>query len=148
MSLKERLNEDMKDAMRARDKGRLSVLRMTIAAIKRREIDDRIELDETQTLAVVEKMIKQSQESARLYRQGDRDDLADTEESEARILAAYLPEQMGEDELVALIDQAIEAAQATSMKDMGKVMGQIKAKAQGRANMADISARVRNRLAG
>jgi uncharacterized protein YqeY len=148
MPLKERLTEDMKDAMRARDKGRLAVLRMTIAAIKQREIDDRIELDEAQTLAIVEKMIKQRQESARLYRQGERDDLAETEESEARLLADYLPEQMGEDELLALIERAIEKAQATSMKDMGAVMGHIKAEAQGRANMAEISARVRNRLAG
>jgi uncharacterized protein YqeY len=148
MSLKERLTEDMKNAMRARDKGRLAVLRMTIAAIRQREIDDRIELDAAQTLAVVEKMIKQRKESAGLYRQGDRIDLAETEESEVQILSEYLPEQMTEDEIAALINESIEAVGATAMKDMGKVMGQIKAKAQGRADMADISASVRTRLAG
>lgn len=148
MSLKERLTEDMKDAMRAHDKARLAVLRMTIAAVKQREIDDRIDLDAAQTLAVVEKMIKQRQESARLYRQGDRIDLAETEENEVQILSAYLPEQMSDEEITALIDESIELAAATTMKDMGKVMGQIKDKAQGRADMTDISARVRTRLAG
>jgi len=148
MLLKERLTEDMKDAMRAHDKARLAVLRMTIAAVKQREIDDRIDLDAAQTLAVVEKMIKQRQESARLYRQGDRIDLAETEENEVQILSAYLPEQMSDEEITALIDESIELAAATTMKDMGKVMGQIQAKAQGRADMTDISARVRTRLAG
>jgi uncharacterized protein YqeY len=148
MSLKERLTEDMKNAMRAHDKARLAVLRMTIAAVKQREIDERIELDAAQTLAVVEKMIKQRQESARLFRQGDRIDLAETEENEVQILSGYLPEQMSEEEISALIDESIESAAATTMKDMGKVMGQIKARAQGRADMTEISARVRARLSG
>ena len=148
MSLKERLTEDMKDAMRARDKGRLAVLRMTIAAFKQREIDDRIELDDAQTLAVVEKMIKQRKESARLFRQGDRIDLAETEENEVQILTGYLPKQMTEEEITALIEKSIAAVDATAMSDMGKVMGLIKAEAQGRVDMADISARIRTRLAG
>jgi uncharacterized protein YqeY len=148
MSLKERLTEDMKDAMRARDKGRLAVLRMTIAAFKQREIDDRIELDDAQTLAVVEKMIKQRKESARLYRQGDRIDLAETEENEVQILTGYLPKQMTEEEITALVEKSIASVDATAMSDMGKVMGLIKAEAQGRVDMADISARIRTRLAG
>ena len=148
MSLKERLTEDMKDAMRARDKGRLAVLRMTIAAFRQREIDDRIELDDAQTLAVVEKMIKQRKESARLFRQGDRIDLAETEENEVQILTGYLPKQMTEEEITALVEKSIAAVDATAMSDMGKVMGLIKAEAQGRVDMADISARIRTRLAG
>ena len=148
MSLKERLTEDMKDAMRARDKGRLAVLRMTIAAFRQREIDDRIELDDAQTLAVVEKMIKQRKESARLFRQGDRIDLAETEENEVQILTGYLPKQMTEEEITALVEKSIASVDATAMSDMGKVMGLIKAEAQGRVDMADISARIRTRLAG
>lgn len=148
MSLKERLSQDVKDAMRARDKGRVATLRMTLAAIKQREIDERIELDDNQTLSVIEKMIKQRHESARMYREGQRPELAEAEEAEVLLLQSYLPERLSEADLDALIEQVIEATGASSMKDMGSVMGRIKGEAQGRADMADVSAKVKARLAG
>lgn len=148
MSLKARLNEDMKDAMRARDKGRLSAIRMAMAAVKQREVDERIELDDAQVTAVLEKMIKQRHESARQYRAGNREDLAAVEDAEIEVLSAYMPEPLGEAEIEALIEEVVAATGASSMRDMGKVMGQLKGRAQGRADMADISARVKSRLSG
>jgi uncharacterized protein len=148
MSLKQRITEDVKQAMRAGDKPRLKTLRMVTAAIKQREVDDRVELDETQVLAVVEKMIKQRRESAEQYRAGDRPELAGIEEAEITILEDYLPEPLSEDELGQVIDQAIAEAGASSMADMGKVMGLIKDRVQGRADMGKVSGLVRGRLAG
>ncbi len=148
MSLKQRINDDVKQAMRAGDKSRLKTLRMITAAIKQREIDERVELDEAQVLAVVEKMIKQRRESAEQYRAGDRPELAEIEEAEIAILDDYLPEPLSEEELGRVIDEAIAEAGASSMADMGQVMGLIKGRVQGRADMGKVSAQVRGRLAG
>ncbi len=148
MSLKQRINDDVKQAMRAGDKPRLKILRMITAAIKQREVDERIELDDAQVLAVVEKMIKQRRESAEQYRAGDRPELAEVEEAEIAILRDYLPEPLSDEELARVIDEAIAEADATSMADMGKVMGLIKGRVQGRADMGQVSAQVRGRLAG
>ncbi|QOC22853.1 GatB/YqeY domain-containing protein [Wenzhouxiangella sp. AB-CW3] len=148
MSLRQRINDDVKQAMRAGDKPRLKLLRMVTAAIKQREVDERIELDEAQVLAVVEKMIKQRRESAEQYRAGDRPELAEAEEAEIVILQDYLPEPLSEEALAELIDEAISEVDAGSMADMGKVMGLIKSRVQGRADMGKVSAQVRGRLAG
>ncbi len=148
MSLKERIQSDMKDAMRARDTERLGVIRMAMAAIKQREVDSREDLDEPGTLAVLEKMVKQRRESIRQYRDGGRDDLADKEQSEIDVLAGYLPEQLDEAAVEALVDEAIASTGASGMRDMGKVMGILKAKAQGQTDMGILSALVKARLAG
>ena len=148
MTLKARLNDDVKDALRARDKARLGVLRMALAAIKQREVDERIELGDDEITAVIEKMIKQRRESVRQYRAGRREDLAAAEEAEIELLSAYLPEPLDEAAVDALIDEIVAATGASSMADMGKVMGQIKARAQGRVDMAAVSAKIRARLAG
>jgi len=145
--LKARLTEDMKQAMRAGDKPRLSTIRMALAAIKQREVDDRVELDDTQILGVLEKMIKQRRESAALYRDGSRADLAEKEEAEVDLLTTYLPERLAEDEIEALISDAIQSTGAESIRDMGKVMAKLKAAAQGRVDMGEIGARVKARLA-
>ena len=148
MTLKERITEDMKSAMRASDKERLSTIRMVQAAIKQREVDERIVLDDTQVLAVLEKMVKQRRESISAFEQGGRADLADKEKAEIQILTAYLPEQLTEAEVDALIQAAIAETGAASMKDMGKVMGAVKAKAAGRADMGAVSARIKAALGG
>jgi len=148
VTLKTRLNDDVKTAMRARDKGRLGVLRMALAAIKQREVDERIELGDDDVMGVIEKMIKQRRESVRQYRDGNREDLAAAEEAEIELLSVYLPEQLDEDALASLVEEIIGATGAASMADMGKVMGQLKARAQGRVDMAAASALVRSRLAG
>lgn len=148
MSLKAQLQDDMKSAMRARDKERLSVIRMVMAAIKQREVDDRTELDDPAVLAVLEKMIKQRRDAEQQYRDAGRQELADAEAAETTVLEHYLPAQLSE----AQIDQAIEAAitenQATSMRDMGKVMGTLKPRLQGQADMAVVSQRLKARLQG
>ncbi len=146
MSLKARLGDDMKQALRAGDKHRLSTLRMTLAAIQQREVDERIELDDPQVLSVIEKMIKQRRESAVQYRAGDREELAQREEAEIGFLDDYLPEPMSEEDLDALIVQVVADTGAGSMRDMGKVMNQIKQLAEGRADMAAVSAKVKARL--
>ena len=148
MSLKDRIQQDVKDAMRARDKARLGVLRMTMAAIKQREVDERIELGDEDITAVIEKMIKQRRESVRQYRDGGREDLASVEEAEIEVLKVYLPEPLDEAAVGALIEEVIAATGASSMADMGKVMGQIKTRAQGRVDMGAVSARIRARLSG
>jgi uncharacterized protein YqeY len=148
VSLKTRLNEDVKTAMRARDKARLSVLRMALAAVKQREVDERIELGDEEITAVIEKMIKQRRESVRQYREGRREDLASAEEAEIEVLQVYLPEPLDEAAVEALIEEVIATTGASSMADMGKVMGQIKSRAQGRVDMGAVSARIRARLAG
>jgi len=136
----------MKQAMRSGDKARLGVIRMALAAIQQREVDERIELDDAAVLGVIEKMIKQRRESVEQFRAGGREDLATKEAAEIELLSTYLPEPLGEDELAALIDDAIAATGATSMKDMGRVIAQLRAQAQGRADMAVVSARVKARL--
>ena len=148
MTLKERITEDMKAAMRASEKERLSTIRMVQAAIQQREVDERIKLDDAQVIAVLEKMVKQRRESIVAFEQGGRADLADKEKTEIALLQSYLPAQLSEAEVDALINEAIASTGAASMKDMGKVMGVVKAKAAGRADMGAVSARIKAALSG
>jgi len=146
MALKDRITEDMKTAMRAGDKERLATVRLALAAIKQREVDERISLDDTQVLAVLEKMIKQRREAITQFASGNRADLVAKETAEIGVLQQYLPAQMSEPEVDALIQEAIQATGAASMKDMGKVMAAVKAKAQGRTDMGALSARIKQKL--
>ena len=148
MTLKERLTEDMKSAMKGAEKQRLSTIRMAQAAIKQREVDERIALDDAQVLAVLEKMIKQRKESIVQFEQGGRADLAAKERSEIELLQTYMPAQLSPVELDTLIREAIAASGAVSVKDMGKVMGIVKSKAAGRADMGAVSARIKAALGG
>jgi uncharacterized protein len=148
VSLKERITDDMKAAMRAGEKVRLGVIRMITSAIKQREVDERITLDDAQVLAVLEKMIKQRKESLVQFQAGNRQDLVDKESAEITLLQGYMPSQMTDAELDALVAEAIAATGAASVKDMGKVMGIIKSKAQGRADMAAVGARIKAKLTG
>lgn len=138
----------MKSAMRSRDKDRLAVIRMLLAAIQRREVDERIELDDAGILKTVEKLVKQGQDSARQYTDGGCAELAEKELAEIEVLKQYLPEQLGDAELDALIDETIQSTGAESVRDMGKVMGAIRDKAQGRADMGTVGARVKAKLSG
>lgn len=144
--LKERIQKDMIASMRAKDKETLGTIRMLQAAIKQKEIDQRITLDDTEVLNTVEKMIKQRRESAKQFTAGNRPELAAKENHEIEILAKYLPEALSEAELDALIDKAVADANATSMKDMGKVMGTLKPQVQGRADMGALSSKIKQRL--
>ena len=146
MSLKDQIQQDMKDAMRAKEKARLATIRLILAAIKQREVDERIELDDAQVIAVLDKMSKQRRESISQFEQAGRDDLIAQEKSELEIIQTYLPEALDEDELHALIEAAMQATGASSIKDMGKVMGQLKPKIQGRADMGAVSALIKSRL--
>ena len=148
MSLKDRIQDDMKAAMRAKDKQRLGAIRLILAAIQQREVDERIELNEAQTLAVLEKMIKQRRESLTQYQSAGRADLAAQEAFEIELIQAYLPAPLSEAELDALIVHAIAATGAQSVRDMSKVMAAIRDQAQGRADMAAVSARVKARFGG
>ena len=145
-TLKERITEDMKSAMRAGEKERLGTIRMLQAAIKQREVDERVMLDDTQVLAVLEKMLKQRKESIAQFEQGGRPDLAAKEQSEIELLSVYMPAQLSDAEVEALIKEAIAATGATSVKDMGKVMGVVKAQAQGKTDMGAVSARIKAAL--
>ncbi len=146
MSLKERITEDMKTAMRAKDSERLATIRMITSAIKQIEVDERIALDDARVLAVVEKMIKTRKEAIAQFQAGNRPDLVEKENKEVVLLAEYLPAQLSEADLDALISGAVTEAGATSVKDMGKVMAIVKAKAQGRADMAAVSAKIKAKL--
>jgi uncharacterized protein YqeY len=146
MGLKARIQEDMKSAMRAGEKEKLANIRMVMAAIKQREVDERIELDDAQVLSVIDKMIKQRRESVAQFKAGGRADLVAKEEAELAQLGAYMPAQLSESELDAMIVEAITATGASSIKDMGKVMAAIKAKAAGRADMGAVGARIKARL--
>lgn len=146
MSLKGQITEDMKSAMKAGDKDRLKVVRLMLSAVKQIEIDKRIEIDDAGVLAVLDKMVKQRRDSVEQFEKGNREDLAKIERDEIAILEQYLPAQLAAEELASLIDEAIKAAGAGSIRDMGKVMGQIKAKAAGRADMGAVSAAVKERL--
>jgi len=136
----------MKSAMKSGDKRKLGVIRLLMAAIKQREVDERIELDDEQVLAVLDKMVKQRRDSLTQFEQAGRDELADQEKFEIEVLQEYLPEALSEDEISSLIKQAIADAGAESMRDMGKVMGQLKPKLQGRADMGAVSAMVKQLL--
>ena len=146
MPLKDRITEDMKGAMRAGEKERLGTIRLVLAAIKQREVDERITLDDGQVLAVLEKMIKQRKESIAQFESGGRADLVAKEQAELAVLQVYLPAQMSDAEIDALIAEAVAASGASSIKDMGKVMGIVKAKAQGKADMGAVSARIKPKL--
>lgn len=146
MSLKERILQDVKDAMRARDKPRLATIRLITAAIKQREVDERIELDDAQVIAVLDKMVKQRRESISQFEKAGRDDLIAQENSELEVIQSYLPKQLTEAEITTLIDATMAATGAASIKDMGKVMGQLKPRLQGRADMGAVSAMIKARL--
>ena len=146
MSLKDQITADMKSAMKAGEKDRLKVVRLMRAAIKQIEIDKRIELDDAAVLSVLEKMVKQRRDSVEQFQKGNRNDLADIELAEIAVLDTYLPEQLSDAELDTLIGEAISTTGAESIRDMGKVMGQIKSKAAGRADMGAVGAKVKARL--
>lgn len=146
-TLKARITAETKDAMRNKEKERLATIRLINAAIKQKEVDERIELDDSQVLAVLDKMVKQRRESIEQYRKADRADLLAKEEAELAIIQTYLPQPLSEEEIRALIDHAIKETGANSIKDMGKVMGLVKSKAQGRADMSAVSAEIKARLA-
>jgi uncharacterized protein len=148
MTLKDRITEDMKNAMRAGEKERLATIRLILSAVKQREVDERITLDDSQVLAAIEKMIKQRKEAITQFEAGGRADLVAKETAEIAILQAYLPAQMSDAEIDALIAEAVASTGAASIKDMGKVMGVVKAKAQGRADMGAVSARIKQKLSG
>lgn len=147
MLLKERINEDMKSAMRSKDTARLSALRLLLAAIKQREVDERVTLGDPEVVAVIEKMLKQRRDSIAQYEQAGRQDLADVEKFEVGVLQAYMPQQMAEAEIDAAVADAIAKTGASGPQDMGKVMGMLKPALAGRADMGQVSARVKARLA-
>lgn len=144
--IKQRLNDDMKTAMREKDKARLGVVRLALAAIKQREVDERIELDDVQVLAVLDKMVKQRRDSASQYGAAGRQDLADQENYEITVISSYLPAALGDAELNALIDEAVAVTGAASMQEMSKVMAWLRPKVQGRADMGAVSQKIKTRL--
>ncbi|CAM2852237.1 GatB/YqeY domain-containing protein [Legionella worsleiensis] len=146
MSIKERLNNDIKDAMRAKDKNLLTTLRLITAAVKQIEVDERIEVTEERMLAILDKMTKQRKESIAQYEKANRDDLVAQEQFELEIISKYLPEPLSATEIEQMVNDAIAATGAEKMADMGKVMGQLKAKLQGRADMTQVSALIKARL--
>jgi uncharacterized protein len=148
MTLKERITEDMKTAMRAGEKDRLATIRLVLAAVKQIEVDERITLDEARMLSVLEKMVKQRKESIAQFQSGGRADLVAKETAELAVIQSYLPAQLSDAELDALIAEAIASTGATTIKDMGKVMGVVKSKAAGRADMGAVGARIKQKLGG
>lgn len=148
MSLKDRIQEDVKAAMRARDVRRLAALRLLAAALKQKEVDERVALDDAAVIAVIERMIRQRRESVAQFEKGGRTDLAEQEKYEIEVLAAYLPQPLAEAEIEAAVAAAIAESGAGSVKDMGKVMGLLKSRLAGRADMAKVSALVRSKLGG
>ncbi len=144
--LKQRINDDVKSAMRGKDKAHLVVLRMILAAIKQKEVDERIELDDEQILAVLDKMAKQHRDSIEQFQQGGRDDLVKKENFELEIVQTYLPSQLSDDEINQLIKDAMAETGASSMQDMGQVMGTLKPKLQGRADMGKVSGLIKQLL--
>ena len=147
-ALKTHINDDVKAAMRSKDKERLATLRLLTAAIKQKEVDERIELNDDQIITVLEKMLKQRKDSIEQYEKAGRDELAEAERKEVTILQEYMPEQLSDAEVDALIDEAINATGASAMKDMGKVMGMLKPKLAGKADMGAVSGKIKAKLAG
>ncbi len=145
-SLKQRITDDMKSAMRAGEKERLGTIRLILAAINQVEVDTRKTLDDTSILAILDKMVKQRRESIAQYEKAGRDELAEKEQAEIEIIQAYLPEQLSDDEIDALITATINETGASSLRDMGKVMGMLKPQLQGRADMGAVSAKIKQRL--
>ncbi len=148
MSLKTRISDDMKTAMRAKDAPRLGAIRLLLAAMKQKEIDERVELADTDVISIIEKMIKQRRDSIAQYEAGNRQDLADAEKFEVTVLAAYMPQALPEAEIAAAIAEAVQASGAKAMSDMGKVMAVLKPKLAGKADMGKVSALVKAKLAG
>jgi uncharacterized protein len=147
MSLKARVNDDMKAAMRARETDRLGTIRLLLAAIKQREVDERVELDDAAVTAVIDKMIKQRKDSITQFEQAGRDDLVAKEKAEVDVLVAYMPAQLSDAEVAAEVQKAVAEAGATGPQDMGKVMGLVKARLAGRADMTAVSGLVKAALA-
>ena len=148
MSLKEKITNDMKEAMKAGDKARLSVIRLILAALKQKEVDERITLDDAQVLAILDKMLKQRRESIVQFEKGGRQDLVDNENAEIKVIRGYMPAQLSEAELDAMVAAAVAESGAASIKDMGKVMGILKPKVAGKADMGAVSARIKAKLEG
>jgi uncharacterized protein YqeY len=144
--LKQQITDAMKAAMKGGDKARLAVVRLMLAAVKQREVDERIELDDSQVLAVLDKMVKQRRDSIQQYGDAGRDDLVAQEAAEIEVIQEFLPKALSEDEINAIIEAAIAETGAESMRDMGKVMGIIKPQVQGRADVGQVSGRVKQRL--
>ena len=148
MALRERLNDDIKSAMKAREQDKLGALRLLLSAVKQREVDERITLDDAGVVATIEKMIKQRKDSIAQYEKAQRQDLADKEKFEISVLEAYMPTQLSEAEVAAVIDAAVASTGARSAADMGKVMGVVKPQLAGRADMGKASALVKAKLSG
>jgi uncharacterized protein YqeY len=148
MSLKDDITADMKEAMKAKDSARLGSIRLLQAAIQRKEVDERITLDDAQVLAVVEKLIKQSRDAIKQFNEAGRTELAEKESADVAVWEKYLPEQLSDAEIDALVKEALEQSGASEMKDMGKVMGILKPRLQGRADMGQVSARIKAALSG
>jgi hypothetical protein len=144
--LKQRITDDMKSAMKAKDKQALKAVRMILEAIKQKEIDERIELDDTQAMAVIQKMVKQRKDSISQFSDAGRTDLVEIEEAELEIINNYMPEQLSDEEVALVVDKAINDSGANSMKDMGKLMGMLKAQLQGKADMSLVSQLIKSRL--
>lgn len=146
MSLKQQITDDMKAAMRAKDTARLGAIRLLLAAMKQREVDERIELSDADVVAIIEKMNKQRRDSISQYEAAGRQDLADVEKFEMSVLSTYMPQQLGEAEIAAAVAEAIAATGAAGQQDMGKVMGVLKSKLAGRADMGKVSALIKAQL--
>ena len=144
--LKARIKDDMKSAMKAKEKGRLNVIRMILAAIKQIEVDERIELDDARIIVVLDKMLKQRRESIKQFNEAGRTDLTEIEEAEVLVVQEYLPKALTEEEIHAMVEKAVADSAAESIKDMGKVMGIVRPQMLGRADMAVVSAAIKNRL--
>ena len=146
MALKEKITLDMQDAMRSKDSEKLNAIRLLQSSIKQKEVDDRVEIDDTMILNIIEKMLKQRRDSIKAFKKANRNDLVEKEEFEVRILQAYMPEPLSLEDVEKEIDSAIKAIDANSMKDMGLVMNAVKLKVSGRANMAEVSQKIKEKL--
>jgi len=146
MALKEKITLDMQDAMRSKDSEKLNAIRLLQSSIKQKEVDDRVEIDDTMILNIIEKMLKQRRDSIEAFKKANRNDLVEKEEFEVRILQAYMPEPLSLEDVEKEIDNAIKAIDANSMKDMGLVMNAVKLKVSGRANMAEVSQKIKEKL--
>ena len=146
MALKEKITLDMQDAMRSKDSEKLNAIRLLQSSIKQKEVDDRVEIDDTMILNIIEKMLKQRRDSIEAFKKANRNDLVQKEEFEVRVLQAYMPEPLSLEDVEKEIDSAIKAIDANSMKDMGLVMNAVKLKVSGRANMAEVSQKIKEKL--
>ncbi|MBF0264904.1 MAG: GatB/YqeY domain-containing protein [Gammaproteobacteria bacterium] len=144
--IKDKLTQEMKSAMKSKQKERLGVIRALLAAVKQKEVDERIEVDDSMLLAILDKQLKQRKESAKIYREASRDELAENEEFEITVIQDFLPQALTEEEISAIISEAINSTGASSMKDMGKVMAQIKPQIQGKADMGEVSKSIKSQL--